>query len=214
MDNILHKIRKVDITLVSYCRHMTERIIIRQGCRILAPAQYLKLTSHLNEAYRLITDAMLNTGLRTVEFWALAEHPEWYHPSSRVIDLPKEGAAKKAKSAKKDRTIRLTAGGCKSLDALFGAKIEYRDRDAMRKALRRAGIAAGFGAKGIMPKMFRKMLASWLTECRKELGIDTLDITANMGHEEKTLRDHYLGIGWSKEEHNDMLEFLRGWREE
>ena len=193
---------------------MSERIIIRQGCRILTPAQYLKLKEHLNEAYRLISDAMLNTGLRTVEFWALAEHPEWYHASSRVIDLPKEGAAKKAKSAKKDRTIRLTAGGCKALDALFGAKVDYRDRDATRKALRRAATAAGFGPKGIMPKMFRKMLASWLVEGRKELGIDSLDITANMGHEEKTLRDHYLGIGFDKKDHDDMVEFLKGWKGE
>jgi integrase len=174
----------------------------------------LKLREHLNETYRLITDAMLNTGLRAVEFWALVEHPEWYYPSSRVIDLPKEGAANKVKSTKKDRTIRLTSGGCKSLDTLFALKVEFRDRDAMRKALRRAGVAAGFGTKGIMPKMFRKMLASWLVECRKELYIDSLDITANMGHEERTLRDNYLGIGFDKRDHDDMLEFLKGWKAE
>lgn len=193
---------------------MQERVIIRQGARILTPAQYFRLRDNLdpNVGYRLITDALLHTGLRVVEFWALVDHPEWYHASSRVIDLPAEGAAKKEKTSKKDRTIRLTADGCKALELVFGCQIEFRERGAMRKALKRAAEKAGLGTKGITPKMFRKMLASWLVEIRKDIGIDAIEITANMGHDEKTLRDHYLGIGFSNQEHSEMLDFLRGWR--
>jgi integrase len=147
-----------------------------------------------------------------VEFWSLVDHPEWYHASSRLIDLPAEGAAKKVKTSKKDRTIRLTADGCKALELVFGCKVGFRERSAMGKALKRAAERAGLGVKGITPKMFRKMLASYLVEVRKDLGVDALEITANMGHDEKTLRDHYLGIGFTVQEHSDILEFLRGWK--
>jgi tryptophan 2,3-dioxygenase len=193
---------------------MAERVIERQGSRILTPSQYLRLREQLdpNIGYQLITDALLNTGLRTVEFWHLVDNPHWYHSSSRVIDLPAVGAAKKQKSSKKDRTIRLTENGCKSLDTLFAVKIKFKDRDQMGKALKRAAIKAGFGARYINPKMFRKMLVSYLCDCRKELGIDALDITANMGHDEKTLRDHYLGIGFNEKDHLEILEFLQGWK--
>lgn len=192
---------------------MSSRIIIRQGARILTPKEYDKLREQLdpNIGYRLIIDALLNTGLRVVEFWSLTQNQHWYHSSSRVIDLPAIGAAKKAKSSKKDRTIRLTEAGCKSLDTLFAVGVNFRERDAMGNALKRAAIKAGLGGNGICPKMFRKMLASWLVACRKDFGIDTLDITANMGHDEKTLRDHYMGIGFAAEDHEDMVKFLKGW---
>ena len=195
---------------------MTERIVMRQGCRILTPSQYYKLREQLDQniGYRLITDALLNTGMRTIEFWALMQHPDWYHSSSRVIDLPKSGASKKEKSGRKERTIRLTAAGCKSLDTLFSAGIAYESRQAMGQALKRASVSAGLGKEGIMPKMFRKMLVSWLIECRKEIGADVFDITASMGHDEKTIRDNYLGTKWDKQDREDMLDFLKGWRGE
>jgi integrase len=189
---------------------MAERIIIRQGSRILTPKEYAKLRENLdpNFGYRIISDVLLNTGLRIVEFWNLSKHKEWYHGSARVIDLPAAGACKKPKCKKTDRTIKLTANGCKALDTFFGME---RDRTAMREALIRAAIKAGFGKEGINPKMFRKCLVSWLVECRKDLGIDSLEITATMGHSQDTMIDNYLGIGFGKDDHIDMLEFLKGW---
>lgn len=193
---------------------MSSRIILRQGARILTPKEYFQLREQLdpNIGYQLIADALLHTGLRVVEFWHLIENPHWYHSSSRVIDLPKEGSAKKARCTITERTIRLTADGCKALDMLFGCKIQFRERDAMGNALKRAAIKAGLGDKGISPKMFRKMLISWLVECRKDLDIDTLDIAASAGHQVDTLKDHYLGIGFTPQDHTDMVSFLRGWK--
>jgi integrase len=191
---------------------MAPRIIIKQGTRILLPSEYARLRAELdpNIGYQLICDALLNTGLRIVEFWALCDNPHWYHSSSRVIDLPKEGSAKKAKCDVTDRTIHLTAAGCKALDTLFAVRPSFRERDAMRGALRRAAVKAGLGVNGITPKMFRKMLASYLVDCRKDLGIDTLEICANMGHDEKTLRKHYYGT-FVQPDHPEILEFVRGW---
>lgn len=190
-----------------------ERIIIRNGSRILTPKQYARLRENLdpNFGYRIVADVLLNTGLRIVEFWNLTKHREWYHSSARVIDLPAAGACKKPKCKKTDRTIKLTVGGCKALETLFNAEIDFRDRTAMREALLRASVKAGLGKQGINPKMFRKCLASWLVECRKDLGIDSLEITASMGHGQDTMIEYYLGFGFQKEDHADMLEFLKGW---
>lgn len=192
---------------------MDNRIIIRNGSRILTPKEYRSFRECLdpNIGYRIVADCLLNTGMRIVEFWAFAKHKEWYHPSSRVIDLPKEGACKKPKCKKKDRTIRLTAAGCRAIDAFFLAEIEFKDRVSMRDAFIRAAEKAGLGNEGINPKMLRKIFISWAFECRKDLGIDSTDITASMGHSEDTMIDNYLGIGFSKEDHEDMKEFLKGW---
>lgn len=190
-------------------RIMTERIILRQGCRILLPSQGKRLLDELDPGYQIICNALWNTGLRVVEFWALCDNPHWYHASSRLIDLPEEGSAKKVKCEVKERTIKLTEAGCKSLEVLFAVKPHFKERDAMRGALKRAAIRAGLGDKGVMPKMFRKWLASYLVECRKDLGIDTLEICANMGHDEKTLRKYYYGV-FSTTDHAEVLEFVKG----
>ena len=194
---------------------MTDRIIIRQGSRILTPKEYFKLREALdpNFGYRMMIDVLLNTGLRVVEFWNMVKNPNWYHASSRVVDLPASGACKKPKCKAKDRTIRLTAQGCKAIETMFGAEIAFRDRTAMREALIRAAIKAGLGKDGINPKMFRKCLVSWLFECRKDIGIDSADIFVNMGHSEDTSIEHYLGIKFSPEDKTDMMVFLKGWRE-
>lgn len=190
-----------------------ERIVVRKGSRILVPKQFYRIREKLdpNVGYRMIIDVLINTGLRVVEFWNVANNPEWYHSSARVIDLPAIGACKKPKCKSTDRTIKLTANGCKALDVFFGANLDFRDRNSMRDALLRAATKADLGVTGINPKMFRKCLASWLVECRKDLGIDSMDITVSLGHSEDTMIEHYLGIGFSKEDHADMVEFLKGW---
>lgn len=191
---------------------MAERIIIRQKCRILPPAQTKRFFAVMNPGYRVTCSALLHTGLRLVELWALRDHPEWYHASDRLIDLPKEGSAKKAKIESVDRTIRLTEDGCRAVETFLSVKPPVRESDAFGRALKRYAIKADLGIKGITPKMFRKMLASWLVECKNDLNIDALDIIANMGHDLKTLQKHYLGIGFSQEEHIEMMMFLKGWK--
>lgn len=194
---------------------MAERIIVRNGSRILTPKEYAQLREALdpNVGYRIIADCLLNTGLRVVEFWNLSKHKEWYHSSARVIDLPASGACKKPKCKTSDRTIRLTVGGCKALDSFYNSELEFRDRTAMREALIRAAIKSGLGKTGINPKMFRKCLVSWLVECRKDMRIDSVDVTASMGHSEDTMIGNYLGMGFQPQDHADMLVFLKGWGE-
>lgn len=194
---------------------MNERIVIRKGSRILTPKQYRQFREALdpNFGYRLLLDAMVNTGLRMVEFWYVVDHPECYHASARVIDLPKAGAAKKPKAKTTDRTIKLTAQGCKALEAVYSSGVEFRHRNSMRDAFIRAAKKSGLGADGINPKMCRKWLVSWLFEARKDIGIDSADITANMGHGEDVMIQNYLGI-FAEDDHADIVAFLKGWGRE
>jgi hypothetical protein len=116
----------------------TARVIIRQRCRILTPKEANKLIENLNPMYRVLSLAALHTGLRQVELWALIQNPHWYHASSRVIDLPEEGAAHKPMMTTTDRTIRLTEGGCKAIEALLAIKPPERDSSSYGRALKRA----------------------------------------------------------------------------
>jgi integrase len=191
----------------------TERMLMMEGSRILTPRQYYMFREKLdpNFSYRMIADVLLNSGLRIVEFWKVLENPHWYNPSLRVIDLPKIGACKNPICGTTDRTIRLTPSGCKALETLLGAEIEYRSPTAMRNAFVRAAIKAGLGKDGINPKMLRKCLASWLVAARKAYSIDIFDITSNLGHDQKTLQGNYAGMVFSKPDQAEMVEFLAEW---
>jgi len=191
-----------------------ERLLIRNGSRILTPAQHYRLREALdpNGGYRIIIDGLINTGARVVEFWKIVKNPQWYHASRRLIDLPSIGACKKPMCTQTDRTIKLTERGCAALDIIYSSEIEYRDPASMNQALKRAAKKAGFEhVEGINSKMYRKILISWLIECRKDLGIDSSDIQASMGHTEDTMIASYLGIGFDEQEHADMLAFVKGW---
>lgn len=188
------------------------REIIRQKGRILTPSDYQAFRSCLNPTYQTISDVLLHTGLRIVEFWAFVEHPEWYHASVRVIDLPEEGSTKKKKAEYVQRTIRLTLEGCKAVETLNALHPRKMTRVAMGEAFKRAATKAKLGTKGITPKFQRKTLVSWLMEVRNDLHIDSLDIGASMGHDLETLRVHYLGVGFSEKDHEDIVAFLKGWK--
>jgi hypothetical protein len=188
------------------------RIIIRQECRILTPAEYQLWRKELNEKYQIIADALLHSGLRIVEFWNFVKHPEWYHASARVIDLPKEGSTQKKKAEYVQRTIRLTLGGCKAIEAVITLNPKFVTRVAMRDAFRRAAKNAGLEEEGITPKFPRKCLVSYLMEVRNDIHIDSLDVGASMGHSLETLRIHYLGVGFEQKDHDDMVALLRGWK--
>lgn len=192
--------------------YMGTREIIRQKSRILSPSDYQLFRKELNPTYQIISDVLLHTGLRIVEFWAFVAHPEWYHASARVIDLPEEGSTKKKKAEYVERTIRLTVEGCRAVETLIAINPKPVSRVAMGEAFKRAAIKAKVGIKGITPKFQRKTLVSYLMEVRNDIHIDSLDVGASMGHSLETLRVHYLGVGFDEKEHEDIVAFLKGWK--
>lgn len=191
-----------------------KRDLVRKGSRILVPSEYRALKEELKSDYKMIVDGLINTGARVVEFWAIVKHPEWFSPGRRIIDLPKMGAAKKKKMKDTDRTIKLTVNGVYAMQNIYNNGIKYKSRSSINQALKRAAIRAGINPVGMNEKAFRKILISWLVEVRKDRGIDSLDITSSMGHSEDTMMEHYLGMGFTRDEHNDMLEFTKGWGEQ
>jgi hypothetical protein len=188
-----------------------KRDLIRNGSRILVPSEFRALREALNPEYRMIVDGLIHTGARGVEFWAIVKHPEWFHAGRRIIDLPKAGAAKKSKMKYTDRTIKLTVNGVYAMQNIYTNGINFKSRSALNQALKRAAVRIGVSPIGINSKCFRKILISWLVEIRKDKGIDSLDITSSMGHTKDTMMEHYLGMGFSRSEHDDMLDFLKGW---
>jgi integrase len=188
-----------------------KRDLIRSGSRILVPSELRSLREALNPEYRIIIDGLIHTGARGVEFWAIVKHPEWFHAGRRIIDLPKVGAAKKQKMKHTDRTIKLTINGVYAMQNIYTNGIKFKSRSALNQALKRAAIKAGINPIGINSKCFRKILISWLVEIRKDVGIDSLDITTSMGHTKDTMIEDYLGMAFSRIEHDDMLDFLKGW---
>jgi integrase len=188
-----------------------ERNLMRQGSQILAVKTYLKFRGELNPEYKVICDGVLNTGARVVEFWEIVKHPAWFHASRRLIDLPKEGAAKKPQMEQTDRTILLSSKGVEVMEAAYTFGITSKDRASFGQAMTRAAIKAGLNPKGINPKSLRKDCASWLLEVRKDYNIDALDIARSLGHDIKTLVKHYDGNGFTKDEHRDMQDYFAGW---
>lgn len=183
--------------------------IIRHNTRILTPREFWLLRENLNAKYQIIADVLIATGMRIEEFWDLVDHPQWFDPARRCIDLPK-GAIKKKKAVYQERTILLTPDGCDAMKTLFSmdGSIKYTNRVNVGAALKRAAISAGIGTQGIVPKMFRKTLVSWLIACFPE---KAFAISASIGHELDTMRLHYANLGFQRRDIEDMRQFLQGW---
>lgn len=190
---------------------MTDKSIVKQNTQILTPALWYRLREHLPAKYMIICDVLLNTGMRVEEFWELVEHPNWFSATRRCIDLP-ECAIGKARCTIKQRTILLSLEGVNAMQALIREidSIEYIDRSNMRKVLIKAARAAELDVTGIKPKMFRKTLVSWLMATMPEK--DSY-ILYSIGHSQETQHRHYLSMGFTRRDVEDMRKFLHGWGE-
>jgi integrase len=78
--------------------------------------------------------------------------------------------------------------------------------------LSRAAIDAELpgGDIGICPKMFRKMLVSYLMKCYPER---MFVIASNMGHTLEVMRVNYTNLSFAREDTEDIRIFLKGWGE-
>jgi integrase len=192
-------------------------VILKQGARILFPADYEKLREQMPEYYQIICDALLLSGMRPIEFERF--QPSWYRGSRRVVQLPAESCLKQ-KCKFKARTINLSLAGCDAFDKLTGTTVKFKGKDipvyqmlpkrvAFRDALIRYATLAGIGPEGMSPKMFRKTLVSWLVACYPE---KNLYIQSSMGHDGDTIVNNYLGLGFTREQIDVMrMRYLNDW---
>lgn len=190
------------------------KAIVKDNTRILTPKEYAKLKEKLSADYNCICDVLLHTGMRMPEFIKFSKHPEWYDAHRRCIELPTT-AIRKKKTVYKTRQINLTVRGCdavKHFQTMIKSNMHIPTRQAMVGVLSRAAIEAELpdGDKGICPKMFRKMLVSYLMKCYPER---MFEIAANMGHTLEVMRINYTNLSFAREDTEDIRAFLKGWGE-
>lgn len=184
---------------------MVNDVITRSHTRILTPSEYAKLREQMNTKYQIVSDALLMTGLRTVEFWRMK--PEWYRAARRVLELP-IGACLKKKCQWKQRTVYLSLPACDAIEDFLRHNYKPLKENSMRDAYIRYADKAGIGSIGITTKMFRKTWVSWLVACYPERA---LEISGSMGHNLEVMRKNYLGLGFTPEEKEKMKVYLTGW---
>lgn len=190
------------------------KAIVKDNTRILTPKEYAKLKEKLSADYNCICDVLLHTGMRMPEFIKFSKHPEWYDAHRRCIELPTT-AIRKKKTVYKTRQINLTVRGCdavKHFQTMIKSNMHIPTRQAMVGVLSRAAIEAELpdGDKGVCPKMFRKMLVSYLMKCYPER---MFEIAANMGHTLEVMRINYTNLSFAREDTEDIRAFLKGWGE-
>lgn len=184
--------------------------------RILTPHQEEQLYQQLNTDYKIITRVLLHSYMRTPELRFLLKHQSCFHESERCIVLPAE-AETKVKHKRTFRRIPLTQDGCEAVKELldhYNTKgLEIPSRQAVLQSLRLAARKADIPGKdvGVMPKMYRKTMLSWLVEV---FGDDKLlKIAKSAGHSIEVLEEHYVGIFSVKRDIEDMKSVVRGWGE-
>jgi integrase len=190
------------------------KAIVKNDTRILTPKEYATLKEHLSSDYNCICDVLLHTGMRMPEFIKFSQHPEWYDAHRRCIELPTKAILKK-KTVYKTRQINLTLAGCDAVRHFQNSmknNLKIPSRQSMLGVLCRAAIEAELpdGDKGICPKMFRKMLVSYLMKCYPE---KIFEIAANMGHTLEVMRVNYTNMSFAREDTGDIRTFLKGWGE-
>lgn len=173
---------------------------------ILTPKEYFKMREQLNPVYKVMCDVLLFTGMKIGEFWEFINCPEWYDAQRRCINI----SPKKRNRHYIPRTISLNENGCNAVQTILTLNLKQISRVAMNEAITRAAIKCGIEKNGIYPKMFRKMLVSWLFAAYPN---KQLEICILYGGKVDILIKNYLGIGFAQEDVEDMRKFLKGWNE-
>lgn len=192
--------------------------ILKQDTRVLYPSEYRAIRSNLSFRNQLRLDGLLFSGMRGVEFERFLEHPDWYKPSRRAIDLPK-GSVLKRKAKQAERTVLLSNAGVQAIETLISYRRQNPDdlqpisRQAWTETL---SLAAGKAVKegrlasieGVAPKMTRKTWASWLlaTHSHREGSV-----SLSLGHDIRTMLRHYAGLGWPPQAIQEIKSYTAGW---
>ena len=183
--------------------------ILVQDAQILNAREYEAMRAALSLNHRLLFDGCIFTGMRMSEFWSFIQHLEWYHSERSFIAI----TSKKTETRYKDRNVILSNMGNRAIqDLVHGVRfngIKPITRMGWQEDLKRAARKAGLeNLHGIMPKMTRKTWVSWLVTTYPD---DGLRIAASLGHDPRTMVEHYLSLPFSAEERAQILPLVIGW---
>ena len=182
----------------------------KNGIVILTPSEYEKLRSAMKVRHRVLSDALLYTGMRYAEMQKFALNPHWYESDKKIIYLPRI-ADRKRKRVTPDRYIYLTRLGKVAVDRLFEDGYKYPSYIAfdgmLKTALKRSKLEVPKDAT-LSVKTFRKTYESWMVATYPE----SIPLIAMcQGHSEPTAMKYYLNIPFDKDEKKEIREHLVGW---
>lgn len=182
--------------------------IIVGKTRILRPKETKLLWSGIpKNQYQIIFNALLCSGMRYSEFLMFQDNPKWFSESEQKIFLPKN-AVRKKKIVRKQRWINLSPFGAMVVSSFLNGRAKAPDRRTWYDNLIRWGEHAGMDVSGFSVKMTRKTVESWLLAFYPD---NIIQVLLSQGHTADTAINHYLSLGFTKQDKEDMSMFIEGW---
>lgn len=180
----------------------------KRAVAVLTPTQVKLIEDKLNADYKIRTRYLMQTAMRIVEAQYVDMHRDCYRKDHSAIFLPKVEGMGKARCTITNRVVMLSESGIKAVEDFFEKNTHLPVYQSMEPALKLAAKEADFDTRYITTKMYRKTMVSWLINCYPELESKILHFA---GHDQTTMRGHYLSYGFRKEDVKDMRDALKGW---
>jgi integrase len=137
-------------------------------------------------------------------------HRECFRKENGIILLPKVMEIGKKRATISNRTVLLSHAGVKAVEDFFEKNVHFPSYQAMETALKLAAKESDIDPKYITSKMYRKTAISLLITCWPE---KESIICGSAGHTFVTMRGHYLGAGFRKEDQREARELFDGFGE-
>lgn len=182
----------------------------KRAVAVLTPNQVKLIDDKLNADYKIRTAYLLQTAMRLVEAKYVDTHRECYKKDHSAIFLNKVVDIGKARCTIKNRAVMLSPKGIKAVEDFFEKDVHLPVYQSMEPAIKLAAKEADFDTRYITTKMYRKTMVSWLINCFPEMESKILHFA---GHNQDTMRGHYLSYGFKREDVKDMRDELQGWGE-
>ena len=188
-------------------RQKKSDIIFKVNTRILRPYEAKMLINAIPKLeYVNKFEALLYSGMRYIELIRLYKHPEWFN--GETIHITKEGS-KKAKSTVSERYIHLNPLGKRAIYHYLRSKKPLPQNYATwTENLKRWSESAGLYPDYLSPKTTRKTWECWLITYYPE---KFNQVFLSQGHSQLTSLRHYQNLPFSKQDKEEMREFVDGW---
>lgn len=182
----------------------------KRAVAVLTPLQVKLIDDKLNADYKIRTRYLLQTAMRLVEAKYVDQHRDTYRKENHAIFLNKVDGMGKKRCTITNRAVMLSPKGIAAVEDFFDKNPGLPTYQSMEAAIKLAAKEADFDTRYITSKMYRKTMVSWLINCFPEKESRVLHFA---GHDQTTMRGHYLTYGFRKEDIRDMREEVKGWDE-
>ena len=178
-----------------------------QKIRILAPEDLDALLGVIKKDHlRTLLSVCFWTGMRYVEVRRLHQNPDWVLEGRKQIKLNRE-AQQKPRRVAPERYVPIPPQLEGELKYFFKNQKPPSPQN-WNNDLTRFAELADMGEEGIMPKMTRASIESWMVAA----GIPESWICLRQGHDKFTSLNYYQGIPFVESEILEMKHRLSGWK--